>query len=75
MTVSACLLVGWLGIALALNWAGLFQGPQGQTLEGYERLLAALCWPYVLCVLIGALSLLGAAWILVTLINGKTRGE
>lgn len=62
-----CLLVGWVGIAWALDWAGFFHGPRGQTLEGYERVLASLCWPYVLVVLFLVLiivgSFMGVKWI------------
>jgi hypothetical protein len=62
-----CLLAGWLGIAWGLDWAGFFHGPQGRTLEGYERILACLCWPYVLIVMFLVLaivgSFMGVAWI------------
>jgi hypothetical protein len=55
-----CLLAGWAGIAWALDWSGFFRGPQGQTLEGYERILASLCWPYVLVVMLIVLAVVGA---------------
>jgi hypothetical protein len=54
-----CLLVGWLGIAWALDEAAFFQGPQGQTLEGFERFIAALCWPYVLVVMLLVFAIVG----------------
>lgn len=57
----ACMLLGWFGIALVISWTGLFRGPQGQRLRGYESALAALSWPYVLVVMLALFTLVGAA--------------
>lgn len=54
-----CLAVAWLGVAWALDWSGFFHGPQGQTLEGYERVLASLCWPYVMAVMLIVTAVIG----------------
>ena len=56
-----CVLLGWFGIALVIDRTGLFRGPQGQRLRGYESALAALCWPYVLVLVLAVLTLVGAA--------------
>jgi hypothetical protein len=54
------MLLGWLGIAWGLDWARFFHGPQGQTLEGHERILSCLCWPYVLVVMFLVLAIVGS---------------
>ena len=61
-----CLLVGWLGIAWGVSKTNFIQGPQGQHLEGYERVIAALSWPYVLVVILAVFAvaaiIMGYAW-------------
>lgn len=65
MIGSICILLGWVGIAWALDWVGFFRGRP--PLVGYERILASLCWPYVLVVLLVVFAVVGLpmviAWI------------
>ena len=55
-----CLLAGWFGIAWALDWSGFFRGPEGQELQGWDRALSCVCWPYVLVIVLIVLTMVGS---------------
>jgi len=55
-----CLIAGWLGIAWALDWSGFFHGARGQELQGWDRALAAVCWPYVIVIVLLVLAAVGS---------------
>lgn len=54
-----CLVGGWLGIAWALDRSGFFHAPQGSELQGWDRALSAVCWPYIIAIMLLVIAAVG----------------